>query len=443
MIEFLRRAAQPIFARAPSLRSFTLAVLDLAARSVLFPFRLGRPQSNAAGAEAAAMDENVDAFNRAAERYFADRAGQRHLLDKPFSEPDSCSRRLIDAGILMDALRVRPGDTVLELGAGTCWLSHFLNRYGCKTIAVDVSSTALSMGRALFERDPRTNWSLEPEFLVYDGHTLPVDEGSVEQVVVYDAYHHIPNPARLLRELRRVLKPDGIVAMSEPGRGHAASAPSVAESTAAGVLENELALEDIADLALACGFAAARVVVSTHSPVLEIDARNLRSFMGGRGFARYWKTFCAELDAHHYILLFAGDPRPTTRRPKRLRARIRRIGHERTIQLGRSDGQRRVLFEVYNEGDTRWLHAENRPGWTRLGAHLYRADASRTLVDFDWLRLALPDDVAPEQSVRLTATLPAIEQPGDYILAFDLVIEGLAWFAERGSLSVDVRCQVI
>ena len=48
--------------------------------------------------------------------------------------------------------------------------NHFLNRYGCKTIAVDVSATALRLGRTLFERDSATRWDLEPEFLVYDGH---------------------------------------------------------------------------------------------------------------------------------------------------------------------------------------------------------------------------------------------------------------------------------
>ena len=127
---------------------------------------------------------------------------------------------------------------------------------------------------------------------------------------------------RLLREMRRVLKADGIVAMSEPGRGHSTSPPSVAETASTGVLERELVVEDIAESALAAGFAAARVVADTQVPLVEIDVRQLRSFMGGRGFARYWRNLCAELDGHHYILLFAGDPRPTTAQPKRLQAII-------------------------------------------------------------------------------------------------------------------------
>lgn len=387
------------------------------------------------------LELKTDEFNREAEHYFAAYPDPDRLLDKPFSEPEFFSQRLIDVGVLVDGLRLRPGDVVLELGAGTCWLSHLLNRYGCKTIVVDVSPTALSMGRSLFERDPRTNWHLEPEFHVYDGHTLPLDAGTVDRVVLYDAFHHIPNPWQLLGEMRRVLRPNGIVAMSEPGRGHSTSPSSLAETAATGVLENELALEEIAERALASGFVAARVILSGRPPsLLEIDARDLRPFMGGRSFGRYWKNLCTALDSHHYILLFAGDPEPTTRRPKRLVANIRRIGPRRALQISRGKPIE-LMFDVHNAGDTHWLRGENAAGWTRFGAHLYHSD--RTLVDYDWVRASLPQDVAPEQNVHLVVTLPAIQEPGNYLVVCDLVIEGATWFAERGTRPLEVPCRVV
>jgi len=67
----------------------------------------------------------------------------------------------------------------------------------------------------------------------------------------------------------------------------------------------------------------------------------------------------------------------------------------------------------------------------------------RPLVDFDWLRVALPSDVAPDETVRLSVQLPPIERPGEYLVAFDLVIEGVAWFADRGSTPVEIPCQVV
>lgn len=439
MIDKLRRGWQAAFQRAPRLRALALSAIDVAARPLLLPFRLSRPVADAG--RASALERQTDAFNRAAETYYTDHADARQLLNKPFSEPHAVSRRLIDAGVLIEAMRLEPGDVVLDLGAGACWFSHLLNRFGCPTIAVDVSPTALALGRRVFDEDPRTNWSLHPQFVPYDGRSIPVADRSVDRVVLFDAYHHVPNPTQLLREMHRVLRPDGIVAMSEPGRGHAASAPSVAEAAATGVLENELVLEDIAELALRSGFAATRVVAATNAPILEIDAGNLRSFMGGRGFSRYWKHLCAALDSHHYILLFAGNAEPTTRRPKRLRASIREAGTRGRKELARGES-REVALDVHNAGDTRWLAAPQAPGWTRVGAHLYGDGRPRALVDYDWLRIALPHDVAPDERARITARLPGIDRPGEYVILFDLVIEGVAWFADRGSMTLEVPCRV-
>jgi SAM-dependent methyltransferase len=462
MIQRIRQTLHPAFRRAPGLRSFALDVIDVAARSLLWPFRVSRPPSDARAA--ARLDRQTDVFNEAAERYYSAHADSAQLLDKPFSEPAALARRLIDVGVLIDAMRLEPGDTVLELGAGTCWLSQLLNRFGCRTISVDVSPTALALGRQMFDRDPRTNWSLDPQFLPYDGRALPVADASIDRLVLYDAYHHLPNPGRLMKEMRRVLTPEGIVVMSEPGRGHAASAPSVAEAAATGVLENELVLEDIAELALRSGFSSARVVVAGRPPLVEIDAAQLRPFMGGRGFARYWKQLCASLDGHHYLLLFAGEPEPTTRRPKLLRAELR-VASARAPTVPRG-AARTMLLDVHNAGDTRWIAADGVPGWTRVGAHLYRRVDGRAstaaatarvgpietkgpgpapleLVDFDWLRVALPGDLAPGQQIRIAATLPAIDRTGTYQAVFDPVIEGRLWFAERGSMPCEVLWTVV
>ena len=95
-----------------------------------------------------------------------------------------------------------------------------------------------------------------------------------------------------------------------------------------------------------------------------------------------------------------------------------------------------------NLGDTTWLAASGVAGWTRLGAHLYRAGEGMTVVDFDWLRAPLPHDVAPGAAVTIAATLPPIAGPGRYTVVFDLVVEGFAWFAERESQPLVVTTDV-
>lgn len=424
------------------LKRAAAAAIDLAIRPLLLPFRLSRPRPQPA-ADAAIEQATAD-FNRAADEYYAG-ADAAHLTGKPFTESETFAKRMTDVGVIADALRLRPGDVVLELGAGACWLSHFLNRFGCRTIAVDVSAKALAMGRALFEQDPRTNWSLDPQFLPYDGHRLPVASASVDAVVLYDTFHHLPNPRAILKELRRVVRGDGLVAMSEPGRGHAQSAGSALEAASTGVLERELVLEEIFADAIAAGFAAARVVIAPRSPLLEVDATALRAFMGGRHFSTYWRGLTAALDGHHYLVLHAGDPAPTTRRPRRLMAALSGGAGLQTGALlagVRVHESRTLAITARNLGDTRWLSAEG-AGWTRLGAHLYRADTAMTLVDFDWLRAPLPQDVPPGGEVTITVSLPPISEPGRYTIVFDLVVEGLTWFSERESqpfvVTIDVR----
>jgi Methyltransferase domain len=296
-----------------------------------------------------------------------------------------------------------------------------LNRIGCRTISIDVSPTALALGRQLFERDPRTDWTLEPAFMPYDGHRLPLDDASCDRIVINDAFHHVPNQRELLSEMHRVLRADGLVAMSEPGYGHGSAEHSVSEAES-GVLENELVLEDVAALATAVGFGDCRVVVASPLVRHEIEARDLGAFMGGKGFAGYWKALCSGLEQHHYLVLHKEAAEPTTRHPARLTARIEVMNAQGTA------------LRVTNIGDTRWLAGEGAAsGWTRLGAHLYRAGPPRELIDFDWYRIDLPCDVGPGDQVTLDITLPPFPAPGDYLVVFDLVIEGLAWFGDRGS----------
>ena len=101
-----------------------------------------------------------------------------------------------------------------------------------------------------------------------------------------------------------------------------------------------------------------------------------------------------------------------------------------------------IRISVENTAETRWLSAEGE-GWTRLGAHLYRAGDSEEVIDYDWLRVALPDDVEQYERVDLAFDLPPIDTPGRYRVEFDIVIEGMMWLGDRGSqtssLTLDIE----
>ena len=382
----------------------------------------------------------TDEFNRASERYFAEHGDLDFLLGKPYSDTLNFARRMFDIGVLAHWLRLSPGEVTAELGAGTCWLSHFLNRFGCRTIAIDVSPTALRMGRELFERDPFTNWELKPDFLLYDGHRIPLPDGHVDKMVIYDAFHHVPNQAEILREMARVLKEGGVVAMCEPGAGHGATETSRHEADEWGVLENELVTEELEKLALACGFDGVRVVPLALPPSVEIAPSAFRQFLLGYGLSHYWSLWCQALQSISYVILYKGDYLPTTRRPQSARARIEPEGDRLTVAAGR---RATLTVRVTNTGDTRWLtETPNQAGHTSLGAHLHAAARGAPAIDYDWCRGALPRDVLPGETVTVEVELPAIHEPGEYRAVFDVVAEGVLWFAQRNSPTAELGIEV-
>ena len=421
----------------PPLRRAGHLVRQAMIRAALYPVwltrradqgRLESPGPDGAGVGGAPEAElDVDRLNEAAERYFVEFPDREYLLDKPFSDRRSFARNLFDMGVLFHWLRLEEGDLVAEIGAGTCWLSQFLNRFGCRTVSIDVSPTALDLGREVFLRDPRTDWSLEPRFLSYDGHTLPLPDGSCDRIVIHDAFHHIPNPERILAEMARVLAPHGIVAMCEPGAHHSETGDSRREAET-GVLERDIVVDELAQRAVANGFARVGLVPLNLSESIEIPADDLDHFLRGRGFIRYWTEFSNGVVAGHYLLLYKSADLADTRRPDRLKARVEIVGAAEPRVV--APGERyRLDLRITNRGNTRWL-ATGPEGWTRLGVHL---DGPEGVADFDWLRVDLPTDLEPQDSVVVSVELPPIDVPGDYDLTFDMVVEGRAWFEERGS----------
>lgn len=382
----------------------------------------------------------TDAFNAAAECYFVGQGDRRFLMGKPYTDVDNFARRFFDIGVLTHWLRLAPDDVVMELGAGTCWLLHFLNRYGCPTIAVDVSSTALEMGRELFERDPLTDWDLDPQFLPYDGHRIPLPDGHVDKILLYDAFHHVPNQDEVLREMARVLRTGGVVAMCEPAPGHSHTQASLDEMDDWDVLENDIDVEALESRALACGFDRMTVVPIGLPLSVEVPVSGLRDFLLGRELRHYWELLTTAMRTSTYIVLYKGSFLATTRNPDNLQARI-----EPAVDRGRvtAGAPIRLHVRVSNTGDTLWLSGTpDQRGTTQLAADLYRVDPG-TCIDARWSRTLLPRDVPPGDDVLLHVELPTIETPGEYRIVFDVVAEHVGAFAERGSPTTDLPMTII
>ncbi len=151
---------------------------------------------------------------------------------KPFPPPgqlasEDHAQHLLDFALLLRVLRPDASDLVLDLGAGSCWVSDWLRRCGVQTVAVDIAFDMLRLGAVRLGG--------AKGLTVADMEDLPFADGVFSKACCLNAFHHIPNAARALREIRRVLAPDGVVFFSEPGAGHAIHPTSVAAARNYGV----------------------------------------------------------------------------------------------------------------------------------------------------------------------------------------------------------------
>jgi 2-polyprenyl-3-methyl-5-hydroxy-6-metoxy-1,4-benzoquinol methylase len=379
----------------------------------------------------------LDEWNRRAEEYFAGLTKYDEQLAKPFSSPGDAPMLLVNAGIALQALRALPGMTVLDFGAGTGWLTRALSQLGCRVISVDVSQTALDIARGDLESRPMVGNAPFPTFLRFDGRRLELADESVDRVICFDSFHHVPNPDDVLREFARILKPGGLAAFSEPGPRHSRSPQSQFEMRTYGVLENDIDLHAIWPIAREAGFAELRVGVFQGDPQF-VELATFEELLSGGGAlvegARKLRDFLFNI--REFTLRKAGEEQLDSRAAHALRASI-------DVELRsepRADAPLAIHAIIRNTGSAIWLPSPTLPGGVCVGVHLY---AGHDLVKFDYHWEQLPGEgLRPGEVSTLDFSIPS-PSPGNYVLEFDCVAQNVAWFATSGSatkrLAVEFR----
>jgi hypothetical protein len=104
---------------------------------------------------------------------------------------------------------------------------------------------------------------------------------------------------------------------------------------------------------------------------------------------------------------------------------------------------RHVVVDVtaINRGALRWIPPAVK--WPSLFLSYHLRDGTDRLVRWDGERTPVGRIVDPGESLRFLALLTAPDEPGDYVLEWDLVSEGECWFAECGSRTLRTRISVV
>ncbi|MHA2392842.1 MAG: class I SAM-dependent methyltransferase [Promethearchaeota archaeon] len=131
------------------------------------------------------------------------------LIDNPIrrkfiQKPDKVAER-------MD---LNPGMVVAEIGPGkgsyTKALARSILPIG-KVYALDIQESIIDRLKKKIDKEGITN--IIPR--IDDAYNLSFEDESVDRVLMIACLSEIPEPVRVLKELKRILKPNGLISLSE------------------------------------------------------------------------------------------------------------------------------------------------------------------------------------------------------------------------------------
>lgn len=106
---------------------------------------------------------------------------------------------------------LKPSDRLLDVGAGPGTITVDLAELVAEVTATEIGADELALTQATAVERGSTNIS----FQTADVHALPFDDDTFDVTHAHQVLQHVADPVQALRELARVTKPGGIVAVRD------------------------------------------------------------------------------------------------------------------------------------------------------------------------------------------------------------------------------------
>lgn len=102
---------------------------------------------------------------------------------------------------------------VVDLASGEGYGSHILSQYAEKVIGIDLSSEAIDHAKASYQKE-------NLDFRVGDACNIPLKDNFADVFVSFETIEHHDRHLEMVAEIKRVLKPDGVLIISSPDKKH-------------------------------------------------------------------------------------------------------------------------------------------------------------------------------------------------------------------------------
>jgi len=138
--------------------------------------------------------------------------GTKSYFEEVAPQWDKMRQSFFSEAVREKALRVagvQPGKIAADIGAGTGFMTEGLVERGVRVIAVDLAEAMLKEMKRKFKESETIDYRLG------DSEHLPVDDDTVDYVFGNMVLHHVESPIKAIREMVRILKPGGILILTD------------------------------------------------------------------------------------------------------------------------------------------------------------------------------------------------------------------------------------